>query len=121
MEFWDEFFQKINSAAEYTIKETEKLTETAKLKYRLSKAKNRLELLYMSIGKLRYEETVLCKEAPEELYDGFNSQVTATIADIESLKNEIAAIRDHVICPNCGTKIANDADYCSKCGAKQNE
>ena len=94
MEFWDGILQKFNDAADYTIKETEKLTETAKLKYKLSKAKNKRDLLYMSIGKLRYEETVLGKEAPEELYDGFNAQITEIIAEIENLKADIAAIRE---------------------------
>ncbi|MDD6799718.1 MAG: hypothetical protein PUE85_04795 [Firmicutes bacterium] len=119
MELWDDISKKISEAADYTVKETEKLTLIAKLKYKLSSVKNKKDLLYQSVGKLKYEEIVLGKETSEELYDGFFSQITEASDEIAELENTIARLSNRKICEACGYKLTKEMAFCPKCGAKR--
>ena len=56
MDFWSEFSKTITNAADQTVKSTEKLTNIAKLKYRLGALTNKQNECFQNIGRLRYAE-----------------------------------------------------------------
>ena len=120
MEFWEDLSKKLSDAADYTVKETEKITAIAKIKYKLSAAKNKLDLLYQSVGKLKYEE-FKGQTGCEELYEGFFAQITSVLEEVKALEAEMAKLRNYRICPGCNQKIARDMAFCPRCGMKQEE
>ncbi len=118
MDFWKEFSRTVTSAAEGTVKGAEKLTDMAKLKYKISSLNTKLTDAYTEIGKLRYSEknggSTVLPEAYDELFDKVD-ELNAQITEAES------ALYDHmnfVSCPKCGTRIKKDCHYCPKCGER---
>ena len=56
MDFWDDVYKKVSNAANYTAKETGRLSELAKVKYNLMKEKAKLEDAYKEMGELYYNQ-----------------------------------------------------------------
>lgn len=118
MEIWGEITKKLNSAADYTAKETEKLTGIAKISYKLSGAKTKLSGLYQNLGKLKYNE--LRGNQPEEgAYEALIAQIDELNAEITQMETELGVLRNYKFCIACGTKLRGEMVYCPKCGAKQ--
>jgi len=120
MELWDDISRKLSNAADYTVKETEKLTSIAKIKYKLTGEKNKLDLLYQSVGKLKYNEYI-GEESSQEFYEGLFKQIDEVLAEITSLEKKYAQLKNYKLCSSCGAKIGRDMLYCPKCGTKQDE
>lgn len=124
MEFWEDIGKRISnaasSAADYTVKETEKLTNIAKAKYKLSNLKSRMDSLYRQVGVLRYGEYI-GDPAQGVLYEDLFRQISETSGEIERLETLIAKLRNDNICANCGAKLSKDMIFCPKCGTKQPE
>ncbi len=118
MEIWSEIGKKLNSAADYTAKETEKLTGIAKITYKLSGCKTKLAGLYQELGKLKYAE---CRgqEAEEGAGEALVARIDELIAEIAQMETELAVLRNYKFCIACGTKLRGEMVYCPKCGAKQ--
>ena len=56
MDFWHDFTKTVSSAADSTIKGTERLAASAKLKYRIKMLKSRQNDAFLTVGRLRYAE-----------------------------------------------------------------
>lgn len=118
MEIWGEISKKLNNAADYTAKETEKLTGIAKISYKLSGAKTKLSGLYQNLGKLKYNE--LRGNQPEEgAYEAVLQQIDDLNAEIAQMETELGVLRNYKFCIACGNKLRGEMVYCPKCGAKQ--
>ncbi len=118
MEIWDDIVKKLTNAADYTIKEAEKLTSTAKLKFSIIDEENRLQSLYAMVGKRYYDSLKDSEEILEEYKAAF-AEIKAKYEALEKMYEEQAASKNCNICPGCKSKVANDAAYCSVCGLKQ--
>ncbi len=118
MDFWKEFSKTVSSAAESTAKGAEKLTDMAKLKYKISSLNTKLTDAYTEIGKLRYSEkngNAVESDTYRELFDKID-EFNALIAEAET---ELYDLMCFVSCPNCGTRMKKDCRYCPKCGEKR--
>ena len=118
MDFWKEFSKTVTSAAEGTVKGAEKLTDMAKLKYKISSLNTKLTDAYTEIGKLRYSEKngdTVDYEAYSALFekvDEYNMQITEA-------ETELYDLMCFATCPSCGTRMKKDCRYCPKCGEKR--
>ncbi len=117
MDLWNEISKTLYSAADYTVKEAEKLTGIAKLKYKRNALKAKLDLYYKSIGELKYAERN-GQEVADEMYSGLFEQVDAVLAEQKELESRLADLRDCVSCPQCGYKVQRGLSFCPKCGEK---
>lgn len=124
MDFWDDVCKKVNDAAAYTAHEAEKLTGTAKLKYKLMNLRSKESGLYEKLGKLRYSEL---RDVPAEdgtvnhtvEIDDLCNEIDAVKKEIKAIDDELANIQNSTICKKCGARIEKDMLFCPKCGAKQ--
>ena len=118
MDFWKEFSKTVTSAAEGTVKGAEKLTDMAKLKYKISSLNTKLTDAYTDLGKLRYSEkngTAVTDEAYSELcdkIDELNFQIAEAETELYDLMNFVSFVK-------CGTIMKKDCRYCPKCGEKR--
>ena len=117
MDFWNDLSKTIYNAADYTVKGTEKLAGIAKLKYRLSAVKAKLDLCYKSIGEIRYAERN-GEPVTDDMYSGLFSQVDSLEAEKKQLEDKLADMKDYTSCPQCGYRVARGLAYCPKCGEK---
>lgn len=117
MDFWNDLSKTIYNAADQTVKGTEKLAETAKLKYRLGAIKTKLDQCYKSIGEIRYAERN-GETVTDEMYSELFTQADSLEAEKKSLENKLADIKDYTICTQCGYRVARGLAYCPKCGEK---
>ncbi len=118
MDFWKEFSKTVSSATESTVKGAEKLTDMAKLKYKISSLNTKLTDAYTEIGKLRYSEKngdAVAEEAYRDLFDKVD-EYNCQIAEAET---ELYDLMCFVSCPKCGTRMKKDCRYCPKCGEKR--
>lgn len=118
MDFWKEFSKTVSSAAEGTVKGAEKLTDMAKLKYKISSLNTKLTDTYTEIGKLRYSENkgdTVDNETYTKLFDMID-EYNLLIAEAET---ELYDLMCFVSCPKCGTRMKKDCRYCPKCGEKR--
>lgn len=117
MEFWSDLSKKIASAADYTARETEKFTNIAKIKYKISGLKSKRDQLFKNIGKMKYAE--YCGESTEDTaYNDMLEEISRIYSEIGSLEEQIASLKKYRICQTCRTKIDRDMLFCPRCGAK---
>lgn len=119
MEFWDSFSKTVSDAADYTVKEAGKLTGIAKLKYRIASTRARLDTLYASVGRLKYEEHKGAAPTDANSYDELFARISTLEAEIVKFENELAKLRNVRLCVACRSVIGIDMTFCPRCGAKQ--
>lgn len=103
--------------ANKTVKKTGELTNIAKLTMNIKNAESKLSDTFETIGHLFYEAQRNGEDHTEEIASCV-MKADKYEAEIAGLKKELAALRNVVICPVCGSEIKNDAAFCSYCGAK---
>ena len=118
MEFWDDLSKKLSDAADYTVRETGKLTEVAKLKYRLSVLRGKENDLFRALGKIKYGE---CSgnATDTSACDGIVGQISELRREAEELSARLAALRNYKFCIACHEKMAASMTFCPYCGTKQ--
>jgi len=119
MEILDEVIKKLTEAADFTIKEAEKLTDTAKAKLELAEEESRLKALFASLGRRVYDDMTGSGEIPEA-YAETAAEIKAKLAKIEDMKNRQQAAKENmIVCPGCKAKLEKGSAYCKYCGLKQ--
>jgi hypothetical protein len=118
MDFWHEFTKSVSNAATNTVKEAEKLTDKAKVKYRITALNAKLNETYIEIGQLRYSES-LGEKICDEIYRTHFETVTNLTNEINELEDKLSDLRNLASCKNCGAKInKKGCIFCPKCGDK---
>ncbi len=104
-------------AATKAAKKTGEITNIAKLTMNIKNAETKLGAVYEEIGRLFY--------TAERTGEDFTSDIAANImkadkikADIANFKSEIAALRNVIVCENCGNEVNADFAFCNFCGTK---
>ena len=107
-----------SGVANKAAKKTNDLTNLAKLNVSVKNMEAKLDGVYEEIGRLFYNA--------ERNGEDYTSEIAALImkadkfmADIDSTRKQINALRKVVVCEGCGNEISEDAAFCSFCGTKQ--
>ena len=125
----DEIFDKIKSYADMAISragkvgkaaaaKTENVVARAKVKYAINETEGQIKSIYTALGAkvyLKYlegEGNITGDWAEDcEKISSFNEE-------LDSLRVQLAELRESVKCESCGAYNGIDNDYCAKCGAK---
>lgn len=120
MEFFDKIGKKASDTYKYTAEKTGKLAKEAKLRLKMNEDKSEINSLYKEIGKKVYEKHVtddiinIKEELEEEC-----TKIDVLSQEIENMLKEILTLKDRKQCPSCFEQIDKDAQYCPRCGTKQ--
>ena len=120
MDFWNQISKTITDAADYTVKETEKLTGIAKLKYRLNSLKMKCDSYYKTLGEIRYSEYKY-GAVEEDKYSPILEQIDQINSEIAEIEARLNDLRDYMTCPQCSYRLQKGLCYCPKCGEKLNK
>lgn len=117
MNFLNKLGKKATETYQFTKEKTTKISEELKLKNKINENKNKIEELYIEIGKCIYNEY-----RTEEKCD----KLTEKCEEIMSLQEENNRIEDKILgikdlkkCIKCNIEISKDSEFCNKCGEKQ--
>ena len=119
-----EFFEKLGKKASDTYKMTTakagKLAEEAKLRHKISEDKNKINDLYIEIGKKVYEKHIRKEniDINVELEDEC-TKIDVFSGEIERLLKDILELKDRRKCSRCSSEIDKDVKFCPYCGAEQ--
>lgn len=118
MDFWQEFSKTVSDTANQTVKEAEKLTDMAKVKYRIASLKTKLDETYLTVGQLKYSESCGEKVA-DEMYKGLFDKISDLSEQIADLEDKLSDLRNLVQCKACGARVSKKGcKFCPKCGEK---
>ena len=115
MGIFDEIGKTISSAASSASQKTKDVAEITRLNFSISSKENELDKIYMQIGKniCQNYEDVVANEFPEEL-----EKVKDIKEEIANMRRKLLALKNVVLCSDCGAENAPTAKFCVNCGAK---
>ena len=88
-----------------------------RLKTKIKGEENKLRMAYMEIGRRMYEEKKECF-CEDECFSELFGQVEEIRRQIEDYEAELNLFFQGIVCPECGRRNEEDAQYCSGCGTK---
>ena len=120
-----DFFKKLSKKASKTYQVTKEkavnLSEELKLKGKINDIKDKIDNLYIEIGKLVYNEIKDGKEVSKEEVAVKCDVISNYKEEMEKLQLEILALKKVRKCINCGEELDLEDNFCFKCGTKQPE
>jgi len=117
MAFFENIGKKVGEAAQAAAKKSSELVEVTKLNMSINSEEDKIQKLYIKIGKKLYEDYVL----NSELYPEFKEDCDAIIVHeqtIQGLKEKILETKNVKICTGCGAESERSIMFCPKCGNK---
>lgn len=117
MNVLDTVTEIMTKTAKGVAKASETAVDYAKLKLKLSEAKDALNSTYLRIGKLVFD----AQENDEDNVDAIEKscdevrEIIALIADYEFRLGELSGKKT---CSNCNARIYEDSVFCPRCGEK---
>lgn len=114
MAFFDEVSGKILSGSKTAVNKAKEVADITKLKMEIISEESKIKSIYAEIGKL------YCDKAEGEIdpeFQPFLEMVAVAKAAISDYKAQIQKIKGTNQCPECGTEVADNAQFCSACGA----
>lgn len=88
--------------------------EVTKIKSHISDEEDKINDTYKRIGKAYYESH---KDDPSNVFATEFADITASLAKIEQLSQQIRDVKGVSVCLSCGAEVAKGAEFCSACGA----
>ena len=122
MDFFDKLGKKASDTYKVTADKTGKLAREAKLRIKMNEDKAEINALYKQIGKKVYEKHVIDDiiNIKEELEEEC-TKIDILSQEIENILKEILMLKDKKKCQSCFEQIDKDAQYCPRCGTKQDK
>lgn len=123
----DKLLDNIKKGVSRAVSEAEKLTkvvasktsnivDVTKLNLSLNETESKIEKLYVKIGESIYTSHLQGTENGDEI-DGICAEISELKAAADSIRGQIADLKNSVSCPDCGQYNDKSNGYCSKCGA----
>ena len=117
MAFLENLKKNLSTAADYTAKKTAEVTETAKITVELKSKTSKLTAVFTELGHTAYSDFKNGTSRTAEI-EALAAQADALKEEIAGLKVQLARAQGCVICPACGTKSKDTANFCANCGEK---
>ena len=114
MAFFDNLGKKISQAGQTAVQKTKEMADIAKLNSSISDEEKKIDNSYREIGKLYVS-------LHDEEHEAAFAELIAGIHDAEKkiseYQQQIKDIKGVICCEKCGAEVANNAAFCSACGA----
>ncbi|HHW48018.1 MAG TPA: zinc-ribbon domain-containing protein [Clostridiaceae bacterium] len=118
MSVLEKFSRKITETAKAAAKKSGDLVEVTKLNMSISAEEDKIKKTFAEIGKLVYERYNKGESVPEGI-EGFCEKIKGYEENIKEMKEKIYTLKNIKICPSCNAELEINANFCSKCGMKQ--
>lgn len=119
MDFFSKLGKKASKTYQVTKEKAVNLSEELKLKGKINDLKDKIEDIYIEIGKIVYNEIKDGKDVSKEEVTEKCEVISNYKEKIEKLQSDILALKNVVRCANCGVELDLGDPFCYKCGTKQ--
>ena len=117
MDFLNECLDKAKDLFETAKEKTDKAVAIGKQKYDIAALESRIGKSYQALGRVCFENYKGDENAPDEI-KALISQIEAEKETIALSREELERMKAHRVCPVCTGAVAENATFCSHCGAK---
>lgn len=114
MAFFDKLGNTISAAGKTGLSKAKEIKDTARIALDIQEREGAIRKLYQDLGQAYYHAH---KDDEASEYTQID-EIKAAFEEIGELKAAKDGIRGIRRCPECGAAIADDANFCSSCGAK---
>ncbi len=117
MAFLENLGKRVGEAAQAAAKKSSEIVEVTKLNANISSEEEKIQKLYIQIGKAVYGEFISPGDMKEDIKSLCN-QISEHEQSIKGLKEKIAEVKGTRQCVSCGAELDRAQVFCSKCGSK---
>ncbi len=117
MAFLENLGKKVGEAAQAAAKKSNEIVETTKLNSNINSEEDKIQKLYVQLGKAVYEKFTQTGTAEDYAQQACQEIVTHN-ENIKALREKIAEVKGIKSCINCGSEMERNQVFCTKCGAK---
>lgn len=112
---FEDFLNKARDAAEAAGKKTNEFLDITKVKLEISRLEKELAATYEGLGRLAYDAKK-GSEDQAELMDSCVEHIDELTAQLDTLQQKVATMKNAVRCTACGVLNDQDAAFCKACG-----
>ncbi len=116
MELWETIKDKAGELGRGAVKESNRMVETVRGNLTLSETQAELKKLKQELGQLVYEAYQKQEEPSAETIAEKCEEIGRKEAQADSMKEDLAKLKNQKKCENCGAVTSRTYDFCPKCG-----
>ena len=117
MAFLENLGKKVGEAAQAAAKKSGELVEVTKLNVNINSEEDKIQKLYLQIGKSIYEKYSSLGIADEDVKEACEAIVVHE-QNVKALRDKISDVKGMKQCVSCGADMDKSQIFCSKCGSK---
>ncbi|NLV36325.1 MAG: zinc ribbon domain-containing protein [Clostridiaceae bacterium] len=117
MAFFENLGRKVGEATQAVAKKSSEIVETTKLNSNINSEEDKIQKLYIQIGKAVYAHFTQTGAAEDYIKEACEA-ITGHEQNIAVLREKIAEVKGTKNCVNCGVEMERTQIFCSKCGTK---
>lgn len=117
MEFMNTLKKNLSAAADTAVKKTTEVTEIAKLTVEIRSQTDKINAVYTEMGRILYGDRKNGTDSSAKLAS-LAAEVDGLKETVADRKARLAKAQNRVLCPACGAKMKDTANFCSICGEK---
>ncbi|MDD6735306.1 MAG: zinc ribbon domain-containing protein [Clostridiales bacterium] len=97
------------------IDKTTNIVDITKLSLAKNDTESKISTLYRQIGESIYKKYLSGRDFESDISD-VCVEIDKFKAELDELSDQIAGLKNTVVCTKCGQYNNKDSEYCSKCG-----
>lgn len=117
MAFLENLTKRVGEAAQTAAKKSGELVEITKLNLNVNAEEDKVNKLYLQIGKKVYA-SYISGEAADSTIQNDCRTITEHEGTIKEIKDKIMQVKNVKICVGCEAEMEKTAMFCVKCGTK---
>jgi len=114
----DNITKKVSDTAKAAAKKSGSVIEVTRLNLNIGSEEEKIRRIYADIGRQLYEDYTEGKIISEKLLEDCE-KIDKIVKNINEMREKILELKNAKACPNCGTELEINMEYCHKCGKKQ--
>lgn len=115
MDFINKAIDSLATVGKEVSQKATDVSAIAKATLQMKEKEKQLQNTLKALGTVLYTQK---KDVAEELFPELTELIQILDEELTELKEHVAALKGKKACPECGKDVADDAKFCSNCGAE---
>ena len=115
MDFINKAIESLSTVGKEVSQKATDVSAIAKATLQMKEKEKQLQNTLKALGTVLYTQK---KDVAEELFPELTELIQILDEELTELKEHVSALKGKKACPGCGKDVADDAKFCSNCGAE---